>query len=69
MTDVFWFLLGLWIGGSAGFLLSALMSVARDGDRRADAALAKLRRAARRMESRDREVRFPLQSKTARAVA
>ncbi len=67
MSAMFWFLLGLWIGGSAGFLLSAFMSVAGDGERRADAALAKLRRAARRIESRDRAVGFPLQGKIARA--
>ncbi len=42
MTATFWFLLGLWVGCSAGFLLSACMSVARDAEQQADSALKRL---------------------------
>jgi hypothetical protein len=33
MTAFLWFLLGLWVGCSAGFLLFACSQVARDGER------------------------------------
>ena len=42
MTATFWFLLGLWVGCSAGFLLSACVSVARDAEQQADSALKRL---------------------------
>lgn len=37
MTAFLWFLLGLWVGCSAGFLLFACLQVARDGERATDA--------------------------------
>ena len=37
MTAFLWFLLGLWVGCSAGFLLFACLQVSRDGERVADA--------------------------------
>ena len=38
MTALTWFLVGLWVGGTAGFLLFAWMQITRDGERSADAA-------------------------------
>ncbi len=49
MTATLWFLLGLWAGCCAGFLLLACVSVARDSDLRA--ALNRLRGNARRIGS------------------
>ena len=37
MTVFLWFLLGLWVGGSLGFLAFACLQVSRDGERAADA--------------------------------
>jgi hypothetical protein len=37
MVDLLWFLLGFWIGGSAGFLLFACVQASRDADQVADA--------------------------------
>ena len=37
MTAFLWFLVGLWVGCSAGFLLFASLQVSRDGERVADA--------------------------------
>ena len=37
MTVFLWFLLGLWVGGSLGFLVFAGLQVSRDGERVADA--------------------------------
>jgi hypothetical protein len=70
MTATSWFLLGLWVGCSAGFLLSACVSVARDGEQRSDSALKKLRSAARRVASHNERIRVNLlRMKTARAEA
>ena len=70
MTATFWFLLGLWVGCGAGFLLGACMCVARDGEQRAESALKKLRSAARRVASHDERIRANLlRMKTARAAA
>ena len=38
MTPFLWFLVGLWVGCSAGFLLFASLQVSRDGERVADAS-------------------------------
>ncbi len=70
MTTMFCFLLGLWVGCSAGFLLVGSMFVARDGARRADAALHRLHRAGRRIGRHDRRVGIDLlRSKTAHVDA
>ena len=37
MTIFLWFLLGLWVGGSLGFLAFACLQVSRDGEQSADA--------------------------------
>ena len=37
VTAFLWFLLGLWVGGSLGFLVFACLQVSRDGERSADA--------------------------------
>ena len=60
MTTMFWFLLGLWVGCSAGVLLVGCMFVARDGAQRADAALHRLYRADRRIGRHDRRVGIDL---------
>ena len=60
MTAMIWFLLGLWAGCSAGFLLAACMAIARDGRQRAEAALSKSRSAARRVRADDNRVRMNL---------
>ena len=49
MTAMFWFLLGLWAGCSAGVLLVGCIFVARDGAQRTDAAFQRLQRAHRRI--------------------
>ena len=36
MTIFLWFLLGLWVGASLGFLVFACLQVLRDGERAAD---------------------------------
>jgi len=38
MTGLLWFLLGVWIGGSAGFLLFAWVQMGRDSERAVDRA-------------------------------
>jgi len=37
MVDLLWFLVGFWVGGSAGFLLFACVQASRDADQVADA--------------------------------
>ena len=39
MSALLWFLLGLWVGGTAGFLLFACLQVSRDAERAGDIAL------------------------------
>ena len=59
MTVFLWFVLGLWVGGSLGFLLSASLQVSRDGERVADAMSATaIRCSERRM--RDRRLQMDL---------
>lgn len=67
MTATLWFFLGFWIGCSAGFLLCACLSVARDGERQADTALTKLRGDARRIRAHDQRARMNLRIKTSHA--
>ena len=38
MAALFWFLLGLWVGGTAGFVLFACLQVSRDSERADDTA-------------------------------
>ena len=61
MTAFLWFLLGLWVGCSAGFLLFACLQVSRDGERVADAGA--IRGLERRGDLHDRRLQtdlFPL---------
>ena len=59
MTVFLWFLLGLWVGGSLGFLLFASLQVSLDGERVADAMPATaVRGSERRM--RDRRLQMDL---------
>ena len=60
MTTMIWFLLGLWVGCTAGFLLVGCMFVARDGAQRADAAFHRLHRVDHRIRRHDRRVGIDL---------
>jgi hypothetical protein len=44
MSNFLWFMFGLWIGGTLGFLLFAFLQMSRDASRVADAQWSKLNR-------------------------
>ena len=59
MTIFLWFLLGLWVGGTAGLLLFACLQASRYAERAADAMPATaIRNSERRM--RDRSLQMDL---------
>ena len=64
MTAFLWFLVGLWVGCSAGFLLFASLQVSRDGER--VAAEGAIRGRERRVSLHDRRLQtdlFPLDAR------
>ena len=58
MTAFLWFLVGLWVGCSAGFLLFASLQVSRDGERVADEGAIRGRE--RRVSLHDRRMQTDL---------
>lgn len=44
MSNFLWFMFGIWIGGTAGFLLFAFLQMSRDAARLADSQWSKLDR-------------------------
>jgi len=44
MSSLLWFMFGLWLGGTVGFLLFAFLQMSRDAARMADSQWSKLDR-------------------------